>query len=150
MAVDEGDGWGDAVGELDRKAQAEESSGEEDGDAGNGVPDDVAEAAQAGKFITDPVPVGVEGDVVGGADGEEALGVDGDGAGVGDVELDAGAWGERLNELDCGFVELAGVVGVGVEGGDEKGHITAEDADALPVERGGDLQRDVDKGLRAV
>ena len=40
------------------------------------------------------------------------------GAGVGDVELKGGAGSERRGERDGGFVELAGVVGVGVEGGD--------------------------------
>jgi hypothetical protein len=85
MAVDEGDGGG-GRGELDGEAEAEVGAGEaelvladfveeagavaeDDGDAGDGVPDDVAEAAQAGEVGADAVPVGVEGDVVGGADG---------------------------------------------------------------------------------
>ena len=152
-----------AVGKLDGEAKAEVGAGEaklvfadfveeagavaeDDGNAGDGIPDDVAEAAQAGEGGVDLVPVGVEGDVVRGADGEQALGVDGDGAGVGDVELQGGAGGEGLGESDGGFVELAGVVGVGVEGGDGKGDVVEVDADALPVERGGDLQGNVGEG----
>jgi hypothetical protein len=94
MAVDEGDGGSAAVGELDGEAEAEMGAGEaelvladfveeagavaeDDGDAGDGIPDDVAEAAQAGEVDADLVPIGVEGDVVGGSDGEEALGVGG-------------------------------------------------------------------------
>src|SRR5580658_8057354 len=167
MAVDEGDGWGDAVGELDRKAQAEESSGEaelvladfveearavaeDDGDAGDGVPDDVAEAAEAGEVGGDLVPVRVEGYVVRGADGEEALGAGGDGAGVSDVKLEGCAGGERRGEGDGGFVELAGVVGVRVEGGYGEGCVACAETDALPGEGAGDLQRDVGEGLAAV
>jgi hypothetical protein len=66
MAVDEGDGGGGSVGELDGEAEAEAGAGEaklvladlveeagavaeDDGDARGGVPEDVAEAAEAGK-----------------------------------------------------------------------------------------------------
>ena len=81
MAVDEGDGGRLAVGKLDGEAQAEVRAGEaqlvlahlveearavaqDDGDAGDRVPDDVAKAAQAGEGDADLVPVGVEGHVV--------------------------------------------------------------------------------------
>jgi hypothetical protein len=139
MAVDEGYGgrrpWGNSTVRRRRKcaparrslwvADFVEEAGavaEDDGDAGDGIPDDVAEAAQAGEG--------------GGGSGpsrsgglrrrgfrwyEEALGVGGDGAGVGDVKLEGGAGGERLGEGDGGFMELAGVVGVGVEDGDGEG-----------------------------
>jgi hypothetical protein len=40
-------------------------------------------------------------------------------------------------------VELAGVVGVGVEDGHGKGHLLAVDADLFPVQVGGKLQRQV-------
>jgi len=42
------------------------------------------------------------------------------------------------------------VVGVGIEGGDGEGDVFAGDADALPVEGGGDLERDVGEGGFAV
>ena len=80
MAVDEGDGGRVAVRKLDGEAQAEARAGhaqlvlahlvedaravaEDDGNAGGRVPDDVAEAAQAGEVDADRVPIGVEGDV---------------------------------------------------------------------------------------
>ena len=168
MAVDEGDGGRLAVGKLDGEVQAEVRAGhaqlvlahlveearavaEDDGNAGDGVPDDIAEAAQAGEGDADLVPVGVEGHVVGGSDGEQALRRLGDGAGVGDVELEGCAGGERRGERDGGFVQLAGVVGVGVERGDGEGDVAAGDADALPVERRGDLQRNVgERGFAVV
>ena len=97
-----------------------------------GIPDDVAEAAQAGEVDADRVPVGVEGDVVGGADGEETLRGGGDGAGVGDVELEGCAGRERLGERDGGLVKLAGVVGVGVERGDGEGDVVAVRCECAP------------------
>ncbi len=135
MAVDEGDGGRVAVRKFDGEAQAEVRAGhaqlvlahlvedaravaEDDGNAGGRVPDHVAEAAQAGEVDADRVPIGVEGDVVGSSDGEEALRRWRDDAGVGDVELEGCAGSERLGERDGGFVELAGVVDVGVERGD--------------------------------
>ena len=60
------------------------------------------------------------------------------------------AGGERLGERDGGLVQLAGVVGVGVERGDREGSVVAADANALPVERGGDLQRDAGERRFAV
>ena len=113
MAVDEGDGGRLAVRKLDGEAQAEARArhaklvlahlvedaravAEDDGNAGGGVPDDVAEAAQAGEVDADRVPVGVEGDVIGRADGDEALRRLRDDAGVGDVELEGCAGGERV------------------------------------------------------
>ena len=112
MAVDEGNGGRLAVGKLVGEAETEmrashaelvlahlvedaRAVAEDDGNAGDGIPDDVAEAAQAGEVDADGVPIGVEGGVAGGADGEEALGGLRDGAGVGDVELKGRAGGER-------------------------------------------------------
>ena len=48
-------------------------------------------------------------------------------------------------------MQLAGVVGVGVERGYWKGDVVAVDANPLPVERGGDLQRDArERGFAVV
>jgi hypothetical protein len=48
-------------------------------------------------------------------------------------------------------MQLAAVVGVGVEGGDRECGVAAENADALPVERGGDLERNAgERGLAIV
>ena len=55
-----------------------------------------------------------------GADGEQALGIGRDGAGVGGVELKGCAGSERRGERNGGLVQLAGVVGVGVERGDRE------------------------------
>ncbi len=46
--------------------------------------------------------------------------------------------------------KLAGVIDVGVERGDGEGDVVAGEADALPVERRGDLQRDVGERRFAV
>ncbi len=84
------------------------------------------------------------------------MGGEGDSAGVGDVELEGLAGGERGGERDDGFVQLAGVVGVGVDGGDVEGDVVSlavggGDANALPVERGGDLEGDAgERGLAVV
>ena len=43
------------------------------------------------------------------------MGGEGDNAGVGDVEREGLAGGERCGKRDDDFVQLAGVVGVGVE-----------------------------------
>ena len=51
---------------------------------------------------------------------------------------------------DGGLVKLAGVVDVGVERGDGEGDVVAGEANAFPVERGRDLQRDVGEGGLAV
>ena len=167
MAIDKGDGGRVAVRKLDGEAQAEARAGhaqlvlahlvedaraiaEDDGNAGGRIPDDVAEAAQAGEVDADGVPIGMEGDVAGGSDDEEALRRLRDRAGVGDVELEGCAGGERLGERDGGLVKLAGVVDVGVERGDGVEGVVGGDANALPVERGGDLQRDVGEGGFAV
>ena len=76
LAVGEFDGEAEAEAraseaELVRADLVEEASAvaEQDGDAGDGVPDDVAKAAQAGEGETDLVPVGVEGEIVRRADG---------------------------------------------------------------------------------
>jgi hypothetical protein len=80
-----------AVGKLDGEAQAEARAGQpqlvladlveearavaqNDGRAGDRVPDHVAKAAQAGERDADLVPVRVQGHVVRGADGQQALG----------------------------------------------------------------------------
>ena len=127
VAVDEGDGGRLAVGELDGEAQAEARAGQpqlvladlveearavaqKDGNAGDRVPDHIAKAAQAGEGEADLVPVGVQRQVFGGADGEQALGGERDRAGVGDVELEAlrraraaGRAGRRLHATGrCG------------------------------------------------
>ena len=84
------------------------------------------------KSDADLVPVGVEGDFFGGSDGEQALGAGGDDAGVGDVKLQACAGRERLGERDGGFVQLAGVVGVGVERGDGEGDVAWRRGECAP------------------
>ena len=106
VSVDEGDGGRMAVGELDGEAEAEVGSGEaelvladlveeagavaeDDGDARDGYQTTLPKPRSPVKSDADAVPVGVEGDVVGGSDGHEALGGEIDGAGVGDVELEA-------------------------------------------------------------
>ena len=73
-----------------------------------------------------------------------------DRAGIGDVELEGCAGRERLGEGDGRLVQLAGVVDVGVERGDGERRIRPCDANALPVERGGDLQRNAREGGFAV
>ena len=73
--------------------------------------------------------------------GDETARGGGDGTGVGDVELNRCAGGERLGESHDGFVQLAGVVGVGVDGGERVRYVAASDANAFPVEGRGDLQR---------
>ncbi len=115
MPVDEGDGGRLAVrefdGEAEGKARADEAElvaadlveeagtvAEDDGDGGDGIPDDVAEAAQAGKVGGDFVPVGVEGEGLRRAEGDEALGAGRDDAGVDGVELKACAGRERCGE----------------------------------------------------
>ena len=55
-----------------------------------------------------------------------------------------------MGECDGGLVKLAGVIGVGVERGDGEGDIAAGEANALPVERRRDLQRDVGERRLAV
>ena len=167
MAVDEGDVGGLAVGELDGEAQTEAGAGhaqlvfadfveeagavaQDDGDARYRVPDHIAKPAQAGEGDADAVPVGVEGHVVRGADRQQALSGGGDGAGVGEVELKAAAGRQGLGERDGGLVQLAGVVGVGVERGYLERHVVGVETDALPVERGGDLERDAAERRLAV
>jgi hypothetical protein len=160
MAVDEGDGGSLAVGEFDGEAEAEARAAEvefvlahlveetravaeHDGGAHDGVPNHVAKAAQAGEGEADLVPIGVQGEAVWSADGLQALGGEGDDAGISGVELDGLTGQERGVEGDGGLVQLAGVVGVGVDGGCLKRNVVGVDANALPVERGGDLQRNM-------
>ena len=167
MAVDEGDSGRLAVGKLDGEMQAEVRAGhaqlvlahlveearavaEDDGNAGDGIPDDVAEAAQAGEVDADAVPVGVEGHVVGRADGDEALGGLGDGAGVGDVELESCAGSERLASGTAASWSWPVWSTSELSVATVKGDVVAGDANALPVERRRDLQRDVGERRFAV
>ena len=104
VAVDERHGGRLAVRKFDRQPQAEMRAGQaqlvlahlvekprsvakDHGNARNRIPDHVAEAAQAGECHADAVPIRVQGHVVGGSNGQQALGRGGDGAGVSDVEL---------------------------------------------------------------
>ena len=85
------------------------------------------------------------------ADSDEALRGLRNGAGVGDVELNVRAGGERGSEGDSGFVKLAGVIDVGIEGGDGEDVIAAGEANALPIERRGDLQWNVsERGVAVI
>ena len=76
MAVDDGDCGRLAVGEFSGEAEAEAGAvemeflaadfveearavAEDDGKAGDGIPDDIAETAQAGEGDADLIPVGV-------------------------------------------------------------------------------------------
>src|ERR1700728_3277424 len=86
-------------------------------DAGGRVRDDVTETAKASEVDADRVPIRVESDVVGRADGEKALRGLLDGTGVGNVELESCAGGERRGKRNGGFVELAGVINVRVKRG---------------------------------
>ena len=63
----------------------------DDRDAGDGIPNDVAEAAQAGESRGDFIPIGVKRDSFGRADGDEAPGGWSDGPGIGHVELQSSA-----------------------------------------------------------
>ena len=122
-----------------------------DGDAGDWIPDDIAKATQSGEGDADLVPIGVEGEVLRSSDGEQALGRRGDDAGVHDVKLDGLTGRERRRKRNGSFVELAGVVGVRVEGGYGEGNGLAADADLLPVERRRDLQRNAgERGFAVV
>ena len=167
MAVDESDSRRLAVRKLDRQAKAEARAGQsqlvfadgveeprpvaqDDGHAGNRVPDHVAKAAQAGERNADLVPVRSQRQVFRGSDGQQALGAGRDDAGVGNVERKAGAGREGLGQGNGSLMQLAGVVGVGVERGHGKGCVPAADANPLPVERGGDLQRDARERRLAV
>ena len=96
----------------------------------------------------------MEGEVLWGADGEEAMGVGLNDAGVGGVNLEGCAGRERSGEGDDCLMELAGVVHVRVDGGLlERGvvkiGIRAGDADLLPVERRGELQGKMREGRGA-
>ena len=85
------------------------------------------------------IPIRVEGDLVGGSNGEQALRVGGDSAGVGGVELKRCAGSQGLRQRDGGFVELAGVIGIGVEDSDGEGYVPGlapgeDETDPLPVQ----------------
>ena len=108
---------------------------QDNGNAGDGIPDDVSKPAQPGEVDGDRVPVGVKGRVIGCADGDEALGGLRDGAGVGDVELKSCAGSERSSERDGSFVKLAGVIDVGVERSDGESDVVAGEANGFPIER---------------
>ncbi len=76
---------------------------ERDGDGDDGIPDDVAESAQAGEGGGDAIPVGGFGGGGGRADGGEAAGGERDGSAVVDVESEAGLGSEGLGQGDDGF-----------------------------------------------
>ena len=123
---------------------------EEDGETGGRIPGNVTEAAEAGKGGRDFVPVGVEGNAFRSAEGDEPLRGGGDRAGIRDVELEGVAWRERRGKRDDGFVELAGMVGVGVERGDGERRIAAGEANLFEGERRRELQGDAGEGGLAV
>ena len=160
MAVDERHRGGAAVRKLDRQPQPEARPGqaqlviadlveqtrpvaENHRHAGDRVPDDVAKAAQAGEIDADPVPVRVQRHIVRGSNDQQPLGGRSDRAGVGDVQLQAGSRCKRLGKQHSRLMQLARMVGVGIECGHGKGDVFDVDANPLPVERGGDLKRDV-------
>ena len=120
-----------------------EPSPRNDGDGGDGIPDDIAEAAQAGEGGRDFIPVGMESYIFGGAEGDETLGCELHGTGVGDIELKGSAGSEGRGEGNSRFVELAGVVGVGVEGGDGEGDSAAGDANLFPLR-----EEEICRGMR--
>ena len=140
---------------------------EEERRCGDGVPEDVAEAAEGGGesagggvvgtavggTCADGVPIGVEG--FGGrcADALEARGVRGDGAGVEGVEREGGARGEGGWEIQDRFGGFAGVVDVGIDDvlRDRKLRcaVWSDEGGALPDEGRGDLQGDAVEGLAA-
>ena len=113
---------------------------ENDGNAGDGVPDDVAEAAQAGEVDVDRVPIGMESNVRRRADDDKALRRLGDGAGVGDIELESCAGSEGRSERNGGLVKLASVVESELSVAMVKA-TSLPQADALPIERRRNLQR---------
>ena len=99
-------------GKLDREAKAKlgsdrakllpadfveeaRSIADDDGNADDGIPDNIAEAAQTGECGIDLVPVGVGCRVLWGSNGNQAARSGGNGAGVGDVELKRSARSER-------------------------------------------------------
>ncbi len=89
---------------------------EGDGRGGDGIPQDVAEAADAGKVAGDLIPVIALGDVARGAEMLQARGVEGDGALIKRIYGYRLAGGEGLRQVDDGFAGERGVVEVGVEG----------------------------------
>ena len=149
MAVDESNSGRLAVGKLDREPQAEARAGERSfcspissksrapspritGTLDTGYQTTLPKPRRPVKANADLVPVGVQGDVVGRADGEQALRIGRDLAGVGDVELEV-APGASGGERDRRFVQLAGVVGVGVERGHlERQHLRPSRRECAP------------------
>ena len=138
MAVDERDvgawPWGNSTVRCRRKWRSGQAQlvfadlveearaiAEDDGDAGDGIPDHVAEATQASEATPMPSQSEWRATSSGVPMASRRWADCGDGAGVGDVELDACAGSERLGKRDGGFVQLAGMVGVGVERGHGKG-----------------------------
>src|SRR5208282_1488067 len=147
------------MGKLDREVQAEVSAGEaefvtadlvketgsiaeDDGNTGNGIPDDIPKSPQACERRRDFIPVGMKGEVLRGADGDEALSIRHDGARVDRINRKGSARGQGLRQGDGGFVELARAVGIGIQRGNREGDVMAGNAYLFPVERGGNLERD--------
>src|SRR5579871_6112639 len=139
LSVDNGNGRSLAVGELRSEAQAEgRASGveflagyffeepgsitEEDGKAGDGIPDHIAETAKTCKRWADFVPVSVRCGVfwrcgVVGRSSRKPTACGRDSSGVGDVELHSCARSQGLWQGYNYFVQLACVIGVGIDGG---------------------------------
>ena len=111
-----------------------------DRSAGDRIPDHVAKAAEAGKRKADLIPVRVKRHVFWRADGYQPLGGERDHARVSRVELEGLARRERSGKRHDCLVQLAGVVGVGIDGVYLEGNIFCADANVLPIERGGNLQ----------
>jgi len=127
-----------------------------DRDAGDRVPDHVAKAAQPGEGNTDLVPLRVQGHAFRRAGGRQAPGGESNLSRISDVELERVAGGERRSQRDGRLMQLARVINVGAEGSHLKSDVfalasRAVDANAFPVERGGDLQRKAgQRGLAVV
>src|SRR5580658_553812 len=118
---------------------------------GNGIPDDIAKAPQAGEGRRDFVPVGMKGEIFGSADGDEALCIRNNGAGVDRIHRKRGTGGKRLRERNGSLVKLTRPVSIRVERGDGKRDVATVDANLLPVERRGDLQGDAgERGFSVV
>src|SRR3954453_18927750 len=88
------DGYGDAIA----FAQAGRFGGD-------GVPGDIAEAAEGGEVGRDAIPLGGNGDVFRSADAGEPLGSLRDGSTITDVEFDLAVRGDVARESDDGLAQ---------------------------------------------
>ena len=91
------------------------------------------------------VPIRVERYVAGRADRYHPLSGERDCAGVCRVELESLAGREKRGKRNDCLMQLAGVVGVGINGGYLKGNVLCAETNVLPIECGGDLQGDAGK-----